>query len=383
MRDKELPFDSTPFSTNLQSSTISWLDFHKYFLPYLYSGRERTVGDTLIKIWEKKNRLLSQGVRVSSVNTRLEMDRNHHQINVAPAHQRQIIEEHRISNETEAEEQDIVPAELVGSRTVMPEQVTTVLNRDDVKAIEMQKVDKDAEVRIAIQQQVTARHRITAEEETKQVEAVEKAKEVLAIEKTKEAVEKAKEVVAVEKTKEVMAVEKAKEVVAIEKTKEVVATSAAAQAKHVADQKKYELDLARLKRGRVTNNQDEDDEDEDADYNEEAATVKKKRPRHARASTATPRVRPRAGDSAITSRDYTPDTLVDYLRRAFRDQTDMWKNSIWSHFSSDQDNPFMGFLPDHLGEQKTWLYGQLDELVRLKKLRTSIHIGLKSYSIVE
>ena len=92
-------------------------------------------------------------------------------------------------------------------------------------------------------------------------------------------------------------------------------------------------------------------------------------------------IRPRAAANAIRRlTDYNITMLVQYVAAAFPGHGEIWETQIWDRFRGDQANPFLGFLPDNLSEQRTWLRSQLAQLVLNGQLRRSTYMGKASYS---
>lgn len=292
---------------------------------------------------------------------------NHASISKAAPQTRASLEETREQMEIQEEEDGVVADEDVGWRTASTA-ATAALMREDVKEIEFRRVDKFAEFQIAKnhEEHTTSRHKHTETEITTRTLAQETTKQVQAQSKAIEAEHNAKQAEHIAKQAE----------------------HNAKQAEHNAKQKEDELAMLRIRRRQwrrgaaaaVPSEEESDDDEESASEHE--APIRPRRRKKARRSAAPPQVRPRAGRSGITIDEYRPDVLLDYLRRAFGGEQYIWKTTIEQHFKTDQENPFMGFLPDKLNVQQTWLNAQLQELVREGLLRKSIYQGLQCFSFV-
>ena len=329
---------------------ITWTDFEQTWLPHLGWARNRP--PTFASVYRQNAEINNRGLLRGSA-TVIQHGLNA-QATIASSNDtaRAEIEESRDANDQAAEDAGLVADEDVGWRTISAASgPAAVLNREDTLVIEKHKVDKYAEVQM---------HSKTQDEETKRHEQSEM-------------------------TTRTQAEQLTKRTEAIEHAREVVATAAATQAGHVAAQKKHELDLERLKRGHATSDTDESDDGDDQGSMHRRAPQKKMRgaPRPRRTTAAPQQPRPRAGPSAITRDAYTTDHMLQYLRRKFPGRTDeIWDSEIVTQFQADQDNPYMGFLPDQLLEQRRWLTFELEELLREQKLQRSTWRGRKAYVFV-
>lgn len=331
------------------ASRISWNAFEKLFLPHLYAGRD-TPGETLIKVYESKNKTVAKGWRGGSANTIQEAQRNYQQITSAPAHHRQQLEEAREVNEEAAEEQSHVPQEIVGNRTVPSHVIVDaedIEGDDEVQIVAIRRSDNERavrEVEIASRERVTmakidlAKEEKLAEEATKQREAEKEEK--LAQEATKQREAEKEEKIEAERTK---------------------------QAAELTAQRQIELELARLAAQQTSARR--------------PPTPPQQPRRKAVRPHAPAQIRPRAAANAIRRlTDYNITMLVQYVAAAFPDHGEIWETQIWDRFRRDQANPFLGFLPDNLSEQRTWLRSQLAQLVLNGQLRRSTYMGKASYS---
>ena len=160
-----------------------------------------------------------------------------------------------------------------------------------------------------------------------------------------------------------------------------VANAAATQAGHeatraaeVTKQREHELAIARLQYNRATDRaerteEDDDEEDDGAVPAGRPQAKKRKTARRPRVSTAAPPLaRPRPSVDAMSAVEYTPDHLVQWLRRKYAGENWMGRKDIERRFKEDQENPFVAFVPTDLSLLRTWLYRQLEDLVAKGKL---------------
>ena len=308
------------------------------------------------------------GLELGSANTIQEAQRNYQQVASAPAYHRQQLEEARELNDETAEEQDYVPQEIVGNRTVPSHVIVDaedIEHDDEVQIVAIRRSDNERavrEVEIASRERITiakidlAKEEKLAKEATKQREAEKEEKLAQEATKQREAEKEEKLAIEAERTKQRQAEKEEK--IEAERTK---------QAAELTAQRQIELDLARLAAQQTSARR--------------PPTPPQQPRRKAVRPHAPAQIRPRAAANAIRRlTDYNITMLVQYVAAAFPGHGEIWETQIWDRFRGDQANPFLGFLPDNLSEQRTWLRSQLAQLVLNGQLRRSTYMGKASYS---
>lgn len=333
MQKENEPYISTPYDNGKQR--ITWPDFQTYYLPYLYAGSDKNK-ETLIKLYVSKNHLYAAGVRLGSVNTRQEIDRNHEEIAAAPEHRRRLFEENRAIIEADAERQRLVPEELNNCRTMALDEskelsADNILSREDMTAIEKYKVDANVIVAKHAEEQATVRH--GAEEDTKRLEIQE-------VEMTKREVEMTKR--DIELTKREVELTKRE----VEKTKQMEAQV------------------------RLTELQIESAANETAAM-EQSAPLHGVRSRRRRSSeTNISRNRRPVDPRPIDAEAYTPAVLDAYFSehvRGYGGPESISFDAFWKAFDVDP-SPFDGVRGRHRQTQRSWLRKALDAMYEIDTL---------------